>query len=364
MNAKLNWLSKHLTDDLGADFVTPGENVKPNTAELPDLHTVTKCLIQFSGGKDSLACVEAMEQLYRAAGLDPHDHIELWHQCIDGDPRQNGESFMDWGVTEAYCRAYAKAKGYTIRFQWKHGGFYREMNRNEEPTAPTSFELPNGTIGTIGGKGKNGTRRKFPQVTANLTTRWCSSYLKIDVCTSAICNDPRFKAADVTVLVVTGERWQESSARATYAQVDHHKASTKKRTVIQYRPVLNWNEGMVWASLREAGVNAHPCYEFGYSRASCAMCIFGGKNEWATMKAMSPQAFDRVADKEAEYGVTIKRNGTVRELADKGESMVDTASLPEARRQLMGHGYEGTVLVDPADWKLPSGAFRHTAGPC
>jgi len=356
MNARIDQLN-----DLGAAFVAPGANVKADSAELLPLGDYTKCLIQFSGGKDSLACVEEMERLYRAAGLNPHDFIELWHQCIDGDPSRNGDNFMDWGVTEAYCQAYADAKGYTIRFQWKHGGFLGEMERDNTPTAATSYQLADGTVGTSGGKGKPGTRLKFPQVSASLSTRWCSSYLKIEVCNAAICNDPRFKGK-AAVLVVTGERWQESSARATYAKVDCHKAHTKNRIVHQFRPVLNWNEGMVWESLRTAGINAHPCYDFGYSRASCAMCIFGGKNEWATMKALSPKAFNAVADKEAEYGVTIKRNGTVRELADKGESMIDEASLPEARRQLMGHGYKGTVLTD--NWQLPSGAFRHTAGPC
>lgn len=46
-------------------------------------------LVSFSGGKDSLACVVHLLEL----GVDP-SKIELWHQCVDGDP-ENGGGLMD-----------------------------------------------------------------------------------------------------------------------------------------------------------------------------------------------------------------------------------------------------------------------------
>lgn len=155
------------------------------------------------------------------------------------------------------------------------------------------------------------------------------------------------------MLVVTGERWEESPGRATYSRVERHKATTKKRRVDQWRPVIDWNEALVWKTLREAGINAHPCYDFGYSRASCATCIFGGANEWATMRKLSKKRFDAIA-----------RTESVNEKADKGESFIEEAGLPEARAKLMGKGYTGTVLVGKEAWKLPSGAFSKGAGPC
>jgi hypothetical protein len=298
--------------------------------------------------------------------------LELWHQCIDGDPRTEAESFMDWPVTESYCQRFAYEMGLPLLFQWKDGGFLGEMERNNAPTATTTFMLPDGTTKTVGGKGPDGTRRKFPQVCADLGKRWCSAYLKIDVAAAAIRNDPRFNVKGETrkVLVVTGERWEEGGSRPTYPHVEVHRASTKanprfgvqKRRVDQCRPVLAWNEAKVWKTLMETGINAHPCYDFGYSRASCATCIFGGKNEWATMKALCTKRFDAIAEKEAEYGLTIHRKESVGARAEQGTSHIEPTGLPEARRRLMGNGFTGEVLTTPALWNLPSGAFAENIG--
>lgn len=104
----------------------------------------------------------------------PKDRIELWHQDIDG----RDKTFFDWEITPDYCRRFAEAFGVKIYFQWKEGGFKREMLRDNTKTAPTYFETQDGIIGKIGGtKESLGTRLRFPQVSADLTVRWCSSYL-------------------------------------------------------------------------------------------------------------------------------------------------------------------------------------------
>lgn len=120
----------------------------------------------------------------------PKQKIELWHHLVDG---REGSTLMDWPVTESYCRAIANAFGLKIYFSWKEGGFEREMLRENARTAPTRFQAPADQDGEnviecgIGGmRGKLGTRKRFPQQSADLRTRWCSAYLKIDVCTAAI----------------------------------------------------------------------------------------------------------------------------------------------------------------------------------
>ena len=348
---------------LGAAHLDPSKGVRDDTSTLLSLAEYDAILVQFSGGKDSIACVLEVLRQMDGQGV-PRDRLELWHQCIDGDPRRNGPGLMDWPVTEAYCQAFAEAMGLRIYFQWKEGGFEGEMERNDQPTGRTGFMMEDGSVMYCGGKGPRNTRQMFPQVCADLSKRWCSAYLKIDVAAAAIRNLPRFKHPGVKLLVVTGERWEESTSRSRYAWVEKHRATTQKRRVDQWRPVLDWNEGLVWETLRDAGVNAHPCYGFGYSRASCAMCIFGGSHEWATIQALDPALFERVAEKEERFGKTIHRTLSVREQAAKGESMVAEDMMTEAHQHLMGHRFEGTILTDPASWMLPSGAFRHTAGPC
>lgn len=90
----------------------------------------------------------------------PLDRIELWHQEIDDRER----TFFDWEITPDYCRRFAEAFGVAIYFQWKEGGFCRELVRKNSLTAPNCFELPSGGIDKVGGqRGKLSTRCKFPQ---------------------------------------------------------------------------------------------------------------------------------------------------------------------------------------------------------
>src|SRR5580700_7982813 len=145
---------------------------------IPDFSFYDYIIVAFSGGKDSLACVLHLLEL----GVDP-SRIELWHHDVDG-----GDPFMDWPCTPSYCRVIAKALGIAIYFSWREGGFRREMLRHNTPTAPTRFERPDGTVGVKGGQGQPNTRLKFPQVSADLSVRWCSAYLKIDVGSISIKN--------------------------------------------------------------------------------------------------------------------------------------------------------------------------------
>ena len=116
----------------------------------------------------------------------PAERIILMHQCVDGEPGVD-QPFFNWPCTEGYCRAFSQGTGMRLLFQWRHGGFHRELLKENAMTAPVSFEYLDGGIGTAGGKrGKVGTRRLFPQVTADLSKRWCSPALKIDVATARL----------------------------------------------------------------------------------------------------------------------------------------------------------------------------------
>ena len=98
-----------------------------------DLYNYDKYIVSFSGGKDSTACL-----LFLLENGVPKEKIELWHQEIDG----RGRSLFDWEVTPDYCRKLGAAFDVPVYFQWKVGGFEREMTRTESLTAPVCFELP------------------------------------------------------------------------------------------------------------------------------------------------------------------------------------------------------------------------------
>jgi 3'-phosphoadenosine 5'-phosphosulfate sulfotransferase (PAPS reductase)/FAD synthetase len=324
--------------------------------ETRDWSEYDRCVVAFSGGKDSAACVFAMLE----AGF-PRDRMELWHHEIDGQD----EAFMDWPQTPDYCRKFAAAYGLPIYFSWKVGGFLREMNRDNEPTAPTQWEREDGTIGQTGGKGPKGTRGLFPQVSGDLKVRWCSAYLKIDVGATVVRNEPRFTGA--RTLFVTGERREESSNRSKYMEFERDRAWSNKRTVIRYRPVLDWGEEEVWDALRRNGVRPHVAYRSGFSRLSCAFCIFGNDDQWATLLEMFPEKFEKVAAREDATGKTIARNGkTIRERAAAGTSYL--AKLPEDERAetlAECRTTEATeVTTDSETWTMPAGAFGDSMGPC
>lgn len=312
-------------------------------------------VVACSGGKDSLATV-----LHLLESGVPRERIELWHHDVDG-----GQPFMDWPCTASYCRAVAEHLGIPIYYSWREGGFLREMMRNGTPTAPTKFELPGGEVGTKGGQGKPGTRLKFPQVSADLSVRWCSAYLKIDVASIAIKNQERFYG--LPTLFVTGERAEESSARAKYKTFEPHRTDnrsgrdvTKLREIDHWRPIHHWPEKLVWEIIERHQINPHPAYRLGWGRVSCLSCIFGSPNQWASIRAIAPEWFDRVAGYETQFGITIQRNRTIVDLADKGTPYPATRN-PSLVAEAMSQDWHGPVLLTP--WQLPPGAYGENAGP-
>jgi 3'-phosphoadenosine 5'-phosphosulfate sulfotransferase (PAPS reductase)/FAD synthetase len=341
------------------------EELQINDDFLPDFNSYDHIIVAFSGGKDSLACVLHLLK----SGVDPRK-IELHHHDVDG----GGNIFMDWAVTPDYCRKVAAALGggLPLYFSYKVGGFEREMNRNETVTAPIRFEEPDGNGGIkiteVGGqRGKKGVRMKFPQLAADLKTRWCSAYLKIDVMSAAICNQPRFRKK--RLLVVTGERADESTARAKYKTFEPHRTDRRKGTTARsrladhWRPIHAWSDAQVWDIIKEFGVVPHVAYQLGWSRLSCLACIFGSPNQWATILHIFKNRFLQIEAYEEKFGVTIRRSGTIRAAAEKGTVYKAALNNPNLVELAKSEEWYAPIIVSPADWVLPAGATGEKVGP-
>lgn len=311
----------------------------------------------FSGGKDSTALV-----LHLLEEGVPKDKIELWHHDIDG----HGSVFMDWEVTPAYCRAFAEAFGLPIFFSWKEGGFEKEMTRRESLTAPIFFECPTDVPGIVvtrkvgGIRGKLNTRMKFPQVSPDLSVRWCSAYLKIDVGSAAIRNQDRFNNAKT--LVLSGERGQESAARAKYKIFEPDRADSRtgrnKRHVDRYRPLRDWSEQQVWEIIERFNVRVHPAYYLGWGRVSCKFCIFGNANQFASAFSISPIQGETLTKYETSFGLTIKRGVSLVDLVSKGTPYEMQSEIIDLA---LSDTYTEKIFID--NWKLPSGAYGESCGP-
>lgn len=285
----------------------------------------------------------------------------MWHHDIDG----NGEHFFDWPITKDYCKKFAEAFKVPIYFSWKEGGFKRELLRENERTAPIFTETPDqGIISKGGDRGKFSTRLKFPQISPDLKVRWCSSYLKIDVCAASIRMQKRFEG--IKTLVISGERGEESKARSKYKihepdRSDNRGGSKVDRHVDRWRPIRDWKEEDVWEIIEKYSVRAHPCYYLGYSRCSCMHCIFGNKDQFATSKNIDPCGMKNIINLEKYFGVTLKRDTDLVNLIDSGNVYKSTIENPELSKLAMSEIYNLNIIID--NWRLPTGAFGESCGP-
>lgn len=318
-----------------------------------DLDSYDIVLVAYSGGKDSLASL--LDLLERGV---PRSRIELHHHDVDGE----GERLMDWPCTRAYVEATSRALEIPLVTSWREGGFVREMLRSETPTAPVHYRRDGVLNVLLTRRSTPGTRLKFPQVSADLSVRWCSSYLKIDVMARVVANDPAYQHKKI--LIVTGERRQESTARSKYRELEDHRTNTRTRRVRQWRNVIDWTEEEVWAAIERWGIRPHPAYLLGWGRVSCMACIFGDADQWASVQELDSTRIDRIDLLEIQFGKTIKRNQGVRESVAKGREYV--SDKPEDLRRL-ALSYDAFTpsmfFLGDEPWVMPAGAFKRCGGP-
>lgn len=324
-----------------------------------DLYSYDKYIVSFSGGKDSTALL-----LFLLDNGIPKNKIELWHQEIDG----RSTPLFDWEVTPDYCRNLGAAFGVPVLYQWKVGGFTCEMLRKNTNTAPIRYVDDFGEEHTIGSGKKHygyGTRMRFPQPSPDLRVRWCSAYLKIDVCAAVLRNDERFR--NIRTLVLSGERGEESKQRSKYAILEPDRADLRnglkfKRHIDRFRPIRDWKEQQIWDLLEKYRVRPHPCYFMGFGRCSCKFCIFGNCNQFASAACVSRQQADRLISFEKEFGYTLKRDTDLATLISKG-APYDTIT-DELAALATNFEYNQPIIVqDNEMWQLPAGAFRKCGGP-
>lgn len=326
-----------------------------NAGEEIDPRDYDHVIVAFSGGKDSVACVLKLIEM----GVTP----ELWHHDVDGGPDDpEPELRWDWPITRSYCQAFAKAFELPIYFSWRVGGITGELLKENDRTKPVRYERPDGTIGQGGGlTGAISTRRRFPQLGASLLTRWCSGVAKIDVFAVAMAGQDRFRGK--RVLVVTGERGEESANRANYKESEPHRnhqpGPRAQRHVDHWRPILRWEEAEVWRIMEKHHVVAHPAYFLNMGRTSCLTCVFLGNDDLATVGKLAPDRLKTIGRMEKSFGCTLKRDGDpITTHAAKGSAFDFD---PAIGRLAMSNSYDQPIITEK--WIMPAGAFRHGGGP-
>ena len=289
-------------------------------------------------------------------GIKP-SQIELWHHLVDGQD----STLFDWPCTESYCRAVSEALDIPIYMSWRVGGFEGELLKQESRTQAICFETPAGLSQVGGTRGKISTRRRYPQQSASLMTRWCSGCLKIDVSRAALCNQSRFEHN--RTLFLSGERAEESAARSGYEVFEPHesdlRSSKKCRHIDRYRPVHCWSEKQIWRIIQRWGINPHPAYQLGFSRCSCRACIFNQDEAWATLALLDSEGTERHCQLEDEFGWRIDRKGrSLRERIARAKPF--PASVGAEAQSIIDRALSFEVWNQPIKlgslWRLPAGA--------
>lgn len=164
---------------------------------------------------------------------------------------------------------------------------------------------------------------------------------------------------------MTGERAEESAARAKYETLERHRAASKKRDVLHWRPIHQWKEADVWSAVRRMRVDPHPCYHAGWGRCSCATCIFGSPNQWASLRLIAPVTFKAIASYEKKFGCTIHRKLDVAARADQGTPYAPLLSdLKRHQKACLSRDRKSAAVLGSKEaWELPAGAFGENAGP-
>ncbi|SIR02879.1 phosphoadenosine phosphosulfate reductase domain-containing protein [Marinobacterium stanieri] len=345
-------LGKQIALDMGC---LPVEDEMGTYFDAPeiDIDAYDRIVIGMSGGKDSLASLLRLVDM----GVDL-SKVELWHHDVDG---REGSSLMDWKFMADYNRQIAEAFVVPIYFSWLEGGFEGEMLKENAYSKPHKFEGPEGlvTLERDTTRSAPNTRLKFPQVSASLQTRWCSSALKIDVARRQLNNQARFNGKKC--LFITGERRQESSNRAKYNQFEPHscdrRAGRLARHVDAWRPVLHWDEEQVWDALKRHGIIAPVPYRLGWGRSSCMTCIYNSPRIWATISHYFPERARIIAGYEDQFGVTISRDRINVLDVSRHVEPFEIDDL-EALEQALKSEYTLPVVQSPRQpWQLPAGAF-------
>lgn len=342
---------------------TPATSTKGTPVELFPLDEYDHILISSSSGKDSTVCLLMLIEL----GADL-SKIELIHQSVDGGITDSDYvEFMDWPITESYLQAIADHFGIPARFQWRENGIRGEMLRKDSLTGDVYYLDDDGQIAHLPTtKGNKSTRLKFPAMAASLTTRWCSATAKIDVFRRVVNNHPRYRGTienPKKILVVTGERREESAQRAKYLETELHSTNTLSRIVHWWRPVIDYTERDIWDKYERWHILPHPAYLLGWGRTSCFSCIFQNADLWRMMQEIAPERFNRIAQMEQELNHTIDPRMTVIEKAKRGslDRLPTDARVSKWVQLALSRTFRKQDLI-MNKWELPAGAFKGAAG--
>lgn len=233
------------------------------------------------------------------------------------------------------------------------------MLRENSGTQPVIFTRSDGTLVEMGGeRSKASTRRKFPQVTANLAQRYCSGSLKIDVA-RLLVNDEAF--LDGKTLVITGERAEESPNRARYAEVRtaSQRPSPRPQAAMD-RPLAprshSWNSKQVWDIAERYSVTPFPPI-FWAGDGGVVLCVSSAQRTTGQRSASPCPRSSKELQPTSESSGTRSTAITAWSNSQTWGPPLDPFWLKVATSKVF------TLPIFMDNWTLPIGAYGDSCGP-
>jgi 3'-phosphoadenosine 5'-phosphosulfate sulfotransferase (PAPS reductase)/FAD synthetase len=257
-------------DVINKESVQPAEQyVLSNLpSEMLPINEYDEVHINVSGGADSVALALVMVHGYNI----PKEKIKIVHMRVDGDPNDTTKrQLFDWPQTDEYLRYMSRMLDLPLIVIW--GDMSLEERIRDRGMFPDS------------------------------QCRFCTSYMKRDVYSKWVRQFDNCK-----ILLVTGERSQESTERAEKEVFMIHSTNAtgkKNRLVHWLKPIKDMLKSQVRQLAADYGIELHPCYEW-VSRCSCKFCIFNTSNEMQRTSQLFPDDWEYLKQMERDLGHTMK----------------------------------------------------------
>lgn len=106
-----------------------------------------------------------------------------------------------------------------------------------------------------------------------------------------------------------GIRHAESKARSKKKEIIYRTKGTTKKFPLKltvWNPIIEWSLTDVYKEISRAGQKIHRIYSEGFTRLSCAACVFGRIGEHKEAAKRKPELFKRMAQLERTLGKTIR----------------------------------------------------------
>lgn len=133
--------------------------------------------------------------------------------------------------------------------------------------------------------------------------RFCTSELKTNPLNKFIKNYC-LEHGLTNVVSAIGLRAEESKGRANKPELKPNNSRT--HTQHDWLPIKHFTLDNVWAEIANAGQVPHRIYNQGFSRLSCAFCVFARIEEHRLAAKLKPELGRKIAMLEQELGKSIR----------------------------------------------------------